>query len=299
MSCGTRRSDRLLLTALAALWLAGCAAGGVPQAPARPERICSVSLAGDELLALLVPVERVVCVSALADDPETSNVAGFYPPAIPRLSANIEPVIASRPDLVVAAPWNEGGFLRLLARSGIPSLVLDEVRDFDGLRALVVRLGERLGEPERARAVVADLDRRLEALRSRRPEPGARPRVLSLSHSVVAGAGTTVDALIRAAGGRNAAAEAGVTGHRKLSVERILAIDPDVLLLGFDPGGSPDAALASTPALASMRAVREGRVVVLPPRLLTTVSPHLIEGAERLAAALGSGRVARHGGIER
>ncbi len=79
--------------------------------PPAPRRICSVSLAGDELLALLVPPERVACVSRYADDPDLAACAGRWPREIPRLGATLEAVLARRPDLVVAAPWNRADFL--------------------------------------------------------------------------------------------------------------------------------------------------------------------------------------------
>ena len=69
-------------------------------------------------------------------------------------------------------------------------------------------------------------------------------------------------------------------------MEQIIAADPDWLLLGFDPGERADRLLEAYPLLAKTRAAREGRLLVLAPRLLTTVSPFLVAGAERLARAL-------------
>ncbi|MBP7146509.1 MAG: ABC transporter substrate-binding protein [Acidobacteria bacterium] len=276
--------------------LALLAAAAAPQpAPAAgpPRRICSVSLAGDELLHLLVPPERVACVSSFVDDREVSNVAGVYPPGVPRLTARIEPVLAARPDLVLAAPWNDAAFLDLLRRTGVRSVLLPAPSDFAGIRAQVIDLGRELGAPERAAEVAAEMDRTLGAVdRALAGLPdGSRPRVLSLAHLVVAGSGTTVDALITRAGGRNAAAE--ISGHRQLSIERILAFDPDVLLLvhGLDPGQ----ALEAYPLLRTTRAAREGRVIVMPARAVTTVTPFLARAADELARRLHPERFANVG----
>ncbi|GAB4373336.1 MAG: hypothetical protein Kow0062_10380 [Acidobacteriota bacterium] len=255
-------------------------------APA-PARICSVSLAGDEFLALLVPTDRVVCVSAWADDEATSNVRGFYPERVLRVTAHVEPVLGQRPDLVLAAPWNSGEFLAQVRRSGIPVHVMRPVADLDEMRAEIRDLGRLLGVPDEARALIERLDRRVAALRAVVGRArGPKPRVLSFSHLVVAGENTSVDTLIGLAGGINAAREIGVSGHRKVSLEAIVALDPDVLLLGFEPGRAAGDVLAAYPPLAATRAAREGRVVLLAPRLLTTVTPHLVEGARRLAEAL-------------
>jgi len=281
--------SRLAALLAAALALAAAASAAPPAAPA-PQRICSVSLAGDEMLFLLVPPARVVCVSSFADDREASNVAGRYPATIPRLVARTEPVIATRPDLIVAAPWNDRAFLTGLAALGVPSVTIEPAEDFAGIERALVALGRALG-PEaeaKARDQAAAMDARLAALdRALAAVPEAkRPRVLSLSHLVVAGSGTTVDALIRRAGGVNAAAAAGIEGHRKLPTEQILALDPDVLLLGQGLDIDAAAVLRAYPQLEATRAAKGGRVILLPPKLLTTVTPYLVEGAEQLARQL-------------
>ncbi len=279
---------RRMLAVFAALMLGtGVAAAAASPAPVAPSRVCSVSLAGDELLALLLPVGRVACVSPWADDEATSNVRGRYPKDVLRVAAHVEPVLGRRPDLVIAAPWNNGEFLEQIRRTGVPVHVIRSIASLDEMRAELRDLGRLLGVEARAREVVARLDRQVAALRAAvAPVREPPPRVLSFSHLVVAGDDTSVDTLIDLAGGVNAARELGISGHRKAPLEALVALDPDVLLLGFEPGVSVEQVLAAYPPLAMTRAAREGRVVLMPPRLLTTVTPHLLEGARRLAEAL-------------
>lgn len=276
--CEHRRLSRGALVALA---LVVAPALGAP-----PQRICSLSLAGDELLTLIASPARVICVSRLADDPLVSNVVGRYPPAVARLAAQIEPVLGARPDLVVVAPWNDPAFVELVRRAEVPTFTLPDAESFEDIAAAVLELGRRIGSLEQAQSVVAAMNRRLEALDRRVATTAARPRVLSFSHLIVAGAGTTFDALVRRAGGRNAAAEMGVVGHQQVPLERILLADPDWLVLGFDPGEKPEAVLAAYPLLGTTRAAKEGRVVVMSPKTLTTVTPFLVDGAEALARTL-------------
>ena len=232
---------------------------------------------------MLVPASRVVCVTSFADDEASSNVVGHYPDRTLRVTARIEPVLGQQPDLVVASPWNSAEFLDLLEKSGIDSLVLGEMSSFPEIRDELLRLGEALGEKERAAGIVRDMDLRLAQLAKKRETLEERPRVLSFSHLIVAGEGTSVDALIEAAGGINAADELGVEGHQKVSMEAILGLDPDLLLLGFEPDATLADVLGAYPHLESLRAVSEDRVVLLAPRELTTVTPHLLDTAERLA----------------
>jgi len=251
-----------------------------PVLPAEPpaRRICSTSVAGDELLALLVSRSRVACVSTLVDDAETSNVAGRFPPAIARVPGRIEPVLAQRPDLVLVAPWNDPDFRELLARSSISSVALADVSSFEQIESETRRVAGLLGVEARGDAVIEQMQAKLAVLKA----PERAPRILSFSHSIVAGSGTSVDALIRAAGGRNAAAEAGLSGHLKVTTERLLTLDPDVLLLGFPEDESLDRVIGAYPHLKYSRAVKEGMVIVIPPRLLTSVTPFLADGARFL-----------------
>ncbi|MCE5245528.1 MAG: ABC transporter substrate-binding protein [Candidatus Polarisedimenticolia bacterium] len=278
---------------LAAALLAA-AAGAALAAP--PQRICSLSLASDEMLALLAPPGKIVCVSNLADDPELSNVARRFAPSIPRLASRIEPVLAARPDLVVLTPWNDPAVVDLLHRTGVATTTVPDAWNFETIRAATLDLGKRVGAERRAAEIVADMDKRLGDLDRRLAGAKERPRVLSFSHLIVAGTGTTVDTLIRRAGARNAAAEIGLKGHKQAPLERIIALDPDWLLLGFDPGDDAAKILEAYPLLKKTRAAREGRVIVMRPRLMTTVSPFLVDGAFELARALHPAAFPREAG---
>ena len=87
-------------------------------------------------------------------------------------------------------------------------------------------------------------------------------------------------AALRAAGGRNAVSEA-VLGNPRLSIERVLELDPDVILILVAPHEqrSPAAFVEDFRRFSSLGAVRSGRVraVAAPeafangPRILTLV----------------------------
>jgi ABC-type Fe3+-hydroxamate transport system substrate-binding protein len=94
--------------------------------------------------------------------------------------------------------------------------------------------------------------------------------------------------MIRLAGMKNAAAEAGLTGHVPLDFERLLSIDPDVLIvskLSRGDGGSPTrAVIEASPLLATLRARKLGRIVEMSALLMAADSPPIVDGAEWVAA---------------
>lgn len=262
---------------------------------AAPKRICSVNLGADELLYELVGVERVVAVNAFVDDPGLSNVAGKFPPELPRVRAELEQIVALRPDLVCVNPFNSADFLDILQKSGLPYFRHNELTSFDGIRNCIIALGARVGEPARAKEIVDSMDRRLSAVDGKLVNLEKKPRVYYWAASWTAGKNSTIDEVIRRAGGVNAGAESGREGMYELSMEQILAIDPDILLLDARDTLAELPGRELPPQLHQLRAYQQKQVLYIPGRALCAVSHHIVTGVELLAKALHPERFAANG----
>jgi ABC-type Fe3+-hydroxamate transport system substrate-binding protein len=81
---------------------------------------------------------------------------------------------------------------------------------------------------------------------------------------------------------------AGMTGHRQISLEGIVAMDPDVVVLAQSEIGRPSAldALLANEALQDVRAVRTNRVLRVKWSLTTTLSHWNVVGAEEMLRGL-------------
>lgn len=280
----TRR--RLLATALA---LGLGAAGAAPARAVEPQRVASLNLSADEVLVDILPPARLVGVTRFADSAEDSNVAGRVPATAIRFAkADLERLVALRADLVVVSEYTDADFLTLLERTGVRHHRMRGLGSLPGIRTALLTLGDAVGEREGAQRLVAEYDRKLRALAQALAGAG-RPRVLYWSQGVTAGAGTTLTALIEAAGGRSVGAELGLEGIVPLGAERAFVSDPDVVLLGNWPGAAES--LATDPLLGQLRAVREGRAITLPNRLLVAVSHYTADAAWALAHRLHPARV--------
>ena len=274
-----------MIVAAAILALA-VAAGTVPQ------RIASLNLAADEVLVELVPLERLVAVTAQGDEEGMSNVVGRLPPGVSRFfRADLERLVALRPDLVVVSEYTDPDFLRLLERSGIPYHRMQGLRGLSGYREAILALGRAVGAVDRARGVVERFDATLRDL-ARRLSGAPRPRVLYWASGMSAGADTAIGALIECAGGTNVASELGLAGISPISAERAFVANPDRVLIGVWPGVRES--LASDPLLAKLPAVVAGRVDEMPTELLVAVSHHAADACWDLAARLHPGRVSEN-----
>jgi len=184
------------------------------------------------------------------------------------------------------------GAVRPLPRC--PELVSLDPRTIGEVFADIRRVGEVTGHADEAEALLADLDRRLAAVRERIAER-PRPRVLALEwlDPPFAG-GHWVPEMIALAGGIDAAGEPG--GHSaRLTWDQVAAADPDVIVAmpcGFDEAGAREqiATIAGLPEWRSLRAVREGDVFPVDANgCFSRPGPRLVDGVERLAAILHGG----------
>lgn len=261
---------------------------GLPLSAGQPaQRICSVTLASDEMLYSLVPTSRLVCVTAWADKPDYSNVAGKYPKSIARIVSDVEKILAQRPDLIIAAPYNPVEFLRQLKSLQIRVLVNKNVDNFKQIAQAMVDLGKEAGVEGRARQQAASFLRVVNGIAKQAACDGKKPRVLHWGGHWTAGSNTTIGDVITYSGGLNAAVDLGIQGiGGEFSEEKAIASNADWLLVGGEEIGDLKSVLAKAPGLKAMKAVRENRVITVPSKYLGAVSPYVARAVRMVAPRL-------------
>ena len=99
------------------------------------------------MLVEILPPERLVSVTRWADEPGTSNVVGRVPPAVHRFAkADMEQLVALRPDLVVVSEYTDADFLKQLERSGLRVHRMLGLGTLAGVRGAILDLGRAVGE---------------------------------------------------------------------------------------------------------------------------------------------------------
>jgi iron complex transport system substrate-binding protein len=263
--------------------------GAFPAQGAPPARVASLNLAADEVLAEILPVERLVGVTALVDEKGTSNALGRVPASVPRFPrADLERLLSVRADLVVVSEYTDADFLRLLEQSGVRHHRMQGLNTLPGIRQAVLDLGDAVGERAGADRLVARFDATLAAL-ERRLRGAPRPRVLYWAGGLTAGRGTAIGSLIACGGGVNAGADLAVTGIAPVGAERAFVADPAQILVG--EGWRSAESLRQHPLLSQMTAVRDGRLVTMPTELLVALNHHAARACWDLAHRLHPDRV--------
>lgn len=269
--------------------------GGRLSIPRAPRRIASLTLMTDEILLELVGAERLAAVTAMADDPAISNIAGRVGPGVRRLALNVERLLALAPDLVFLASWSDADSVRQLRDAGIPVYRVGSPRTVDAVKGTIAEIARVVGAQQQAVALVRGMDEALARVRSRVEglQPQQRVRVLDYDPSGSSfGRGSSWDDIVRRAGCVNAVGElaADQWGKVGLSQEALIGLDPDVIVLpGWkweDPQGARRAyeRFAADPAFRSLRAVRSGRLLLADERHRLATSHHIAKAVEDLAA---------------
>ena len=247
------------------------------------DRIVSLSPALTETLFAIGAGDRVVGVSDYCNYP--SAVSG-RPRAGTSITPRYETIVSLEPSVIVTEAVvnaRPGELKRLAPTLELPWLTLDDVAS--GTR----RLGQLADRVEAANALADRLSSRLGA----RPPPDA-PRVL-----LVLGYGADAldqvwfirpnsihGAALRAAGAQNAIAH-DVMGQPHLSLERVLQLDPDAVIVLLNNEATSAARVeAQWRRLSSLTAVKRGRVAALVAPEAFANGPRILELVDRLSARL-------------
>src|SRR5947199_110602 len=142
-----------------------------------------------------------------------------------------------------------------------------------------------LGRPEAGERLVADVTRRIEAVRARVADLPPRRVLMIVGHRplVAVGRGTLQDELLTMAGGVNVAADAGQVWPT-LTLELVVARAPEVIVDASM--GSEVGARELFAGLTTVPAVQSGRVVMLADETFLRAGPRVPEAAAALARAI-------------
>ena len=267
-------------------WIRILVALALPVAlPAQVQRIVSTTPSITEMLFALGLGDRVVGVTTFCR----------YPPAatkLPKIGSytqpNLEVIVSLRPDLVIIQenPIRLGAKLRGL---GLRVLELDH-RSVNDIYVSLDKIAGAAGVSERAQSLKASIRSQLDAVR-REAAGLPRRRVMflvgrtpnALEGMMAVGKASYLNELMQIAGGDNIFADA-VTAYPKISLEEILARDPDVIIDMGEMANTEGVTEADKRRVVrlwdrypAIRAVREKRVYAVASDIFVVPGPRMVE----------------------
>jgi iron complex transport system substrate-binding protein len=251
---------------------------------AESPRLASINLCTDQLLMTLADPAQILGLSPYARDPARSwDVAKAS--QFPRLSGEAEDVLVMRPDIVVAGRYTKRATRELLKQQGLRVVEFNAARSLDDAKAQLREMGDLTGHPDRASAEIERLDTAI--ARARGAASGKSYRVLAVSRrGWVSGGESLTTSLLAAAGLSNAGGELGLKAGGYASLEAIVALRPDFILVSDNGDFAEDEGRAFLLHPALERFYPAARRIVVPERLTICGGPMLSEALERLASEL-------------
>jgi iron complex transport system substrate-binding protein len=251
------------------------------------QRIVSLSPATTESLFALGAGVQIVGRDTFSDYPEQAksipDVGGGFG------ELNVEAILAQKPDLVLTSALTPPEQIKALEDAGLTVYAVGNPKDFAGLYVILQNLARLSGHEKEAAILVDEIKQRVAAVEEKLAGVSQRPLVFYEIDGTdpnavwTTGPGTFIDTLIRMAGGENLGAD--LQGEWvQISLEELIARDPDLILLGDAIwGGVTVESVQARAGWSALRAVQDGKIFPFDDNLVSRPGPRLVEGLEALA----------------
>lgn len=255
-----------------------------------PQRIITLAPSLTEIAFALGLGDRVVGVTTFCKYPpealKKEKVGGY-------VDASEEKIVSLAPDVIFATRGTPRAFMDSLRGTGLKVFALEQTT-WDQAVGAIATMGKVCGVTDMGTQLAATLtDARQRVEQAVAKDPAPRPGALlivSLDPLFVAGQGTFQSEMLTAAGANNVAQLAHPFGT--LSLEKVVELDPQVLVMSNDENGTPMTResqlrrLRANPVWRNVSAVKSGRVIVIDVNHLSVPGPRLALGLVELAKAL-------------
>lgn len=271
---------------------------------AAPNALAADKLDTSRLVSVGGDVTEIIYALGEQDRLIARDTTSMYPEAAMKLpdvgymrALSPEGILAMNPTAIIAI---EGSgppeALNVLKSASVPFETVPNTYTREGILAKIDRVGELLGQPEKAKAleekVGADLDAVITDAK-KRPE-GERKRILFIlsmqgGKIMASGTGTAADGIIKLSGSVNAAGN--FPGYKPLTDEAIVEAKPDVILMmnRGDGAGTNNEDLLKQPALALTPAAQKKAIIRMDGLHLLGFGPRTASAVRELNAAIYGG----------
>jgi iron complex transport system substrate-binding protein len=254
------------------------------------KRIISLAPANTEILFALGAGSQVIGRDTTSDYPEQAksitDIGGGFS------ELNLEAILAQNPDLVIASMLTPSEQTKALEDAGLTVFTLGNPNNVEGLFTNLQTVGNLTGHEAEADVLVAELKQRVAAIEEKLAKISQRPLVFYEIDGTdpnavwTPGPGTFIDTLINLAGGDNLGAN--LQGEWvQISLEELIARDPDLILLGDALwGGVTVESVKARAGWEALTAVQNDQIFPFDDNLVSRPGPRLVDGLEELAHLL-------------
>ncbi len=251
-------------------------------------RIVSVGTATTETIYALGAGDKLVAVDNSSHEyiPESKNL----PTVGARTALNAEGILSLKPSLVIMnADSGPPQVFEQLRNAGISVLTLTPDYTVETVKAKVQMIAKALNLEAKAAEINRSIDDEMSEVAKLLEKKQNTPRVIfvgrgpNMPNATMSGAGTTIDEMIKLAGGSNPMTD--FTGFREMTDEAVGAAQPDIILMterSFERSGGTDGVL-KFPGVALTPAGKNRRVVAVSDMYFQGFGPGVGKAVRELA----------------
>ncbi len=242
-----------------------------------------MNICTDQLLLAMADPAQIMGLSRFSRDARqglTDQARRF-----PILSGGAEDILMLKPDVVAASAFDKRATREILKTNGQNLVEFPIPRTLADVREQIRQMGDLTGHPERATAEIARLDAAIAG--AKQAAAGKHFRMLPLSRrGWVAGKDSFMGAILTEAGLVSAAGELGITFGGFVSMEEIIELKPDFLVVSDAGERAEDDGRAFLLHPALERFYPRSKRIVIPERMTECGGVMLADALNALSAEL-------------
>lgn len=262
----------------------------------KPMKILPLSLEVAEVALELVDPSRIVALTRGVDDSNLSTKSDVAQQIKGRIGAqvNIDPeeILSYDSDLLLLTKMfgEQESAEKTFKQLEMPILSFDSITKVDHFLDVILKVGEAVGENEKAESLVAEMSGKIESIQSSIPSDVSSPNVLILSEiggdmgPFMMGPTNISYDLIKLAKATPAVDSVGLERSTPASIEQILKMDPDhiILLDFFGKGEAGFEELIKKPGWNTLDAVQNKRIKMIEAKYLLNPNVENVDGLKMM-----------------
>jgi iron complex transport system substrate-binding protein len=203
---------------------------------------------------------------------------------------NVERIAELDPDILIAPTGGPEDDFQKINDLGIEIYRVINVQGIEGVYNEIANISKIIGFGDKGEELVNELRKQVDEIYNQIKDLSdeQQPRVFLEINSeplMSIGYDTYTNDLIEKAGGINIVAEDNLTGWPEYSVERLIEKNPDIIIAPISIATDPSI-ITGDQRFASIDAVKNGRVYIIPDDSIYQPNQNLIKGLQMLAKAI-------------
>ncbi|MDQ0257291.1 iron complex transport system substrate-binding protein [Evansella vedderi] len=254
----------------------------------KPESITAISLDTTEVLLSLVDPGQVAALSQSISNEYLSHFShktDEFSRKLAGSSIDPEEIISYDTDLVLVTLTHgaEQDAAEMLQHVGIPFAAFSRWHTVELLKENILTIGELVAEEEKAQGIIENIEEHVNVVQSALQDVAEKPTVLVLSQvgsttgPFVLGPTSISYDIVKLAGGTPASDSIGLENTAPVSIEHIIEMDPDFIIL-VEWGTTSDefSELVDSAGFEALRAVENGNVKHMKARDIMISNQHAV-----------------------